>query len=79
MVVLQSRGQDLNCCWNLMKPGSQIATYESPTLCFLIIAGTEDEKQWHGVWGGAEDARCKMEGQQNCYHGYKKYINGSQG
>ena len=26
MVMLQSRGQDLNCCWNLMNPGSRIAT-----------------------------------------------------
>ena len=25
MVVLQSRGQDLSCCWNLMTPGSHIA------------------------------------------------------
>ena len=48
-------------------------------LCLLIFAGAEEEEEWHGVWEGEENGRCKMEGQQNYYNGYNKYTNGGYG
>ena len=36
MVVLYSRGQDSSYCWNIIKPGSQCATYLSQWMIFFL-------------------------------------------